>query len=107
LVFAEKPMRPDIAPDRHANLRGWNLAAALGLLAIAFVVEQIAPAENKGLSERTTERSASALSPPVEAGDRGRLAASPSEIPAKGWKDILLRSIPTSENTAFWPWPPA
>jgi membrane protein len=27
----------------------------------------------------------------VEAGDRGRLAASPSEIPAKGWKDILLR----------------
>jgi membrane protein len=84
-------MRPDIAPDRHANLRGWNLAAALGLLAIAFVVEQIAPAENKGLSERTTERSASALSPPVEAGDRGRLAASPSEIPAKGWKDILLR----------------
>jgi membrane protein len=23
--------------------------------------------------------------------DRGRLASSPSEIPARGWKDILLR----------------
>jgi membrane protein len=34
---------------------------------------------------------ASAVDLAGEAEDRGRLAASPSEIPPKGWKDVLLR----------------
>ncbi len=78
-------------PDRRPNLTGWNLAAALGLLAAAFLVERLAPGENEGFSERKTKRKASALGLTAEGDDRGRLAASPSEIPAKGWKDILLR----------------
>jgi len=78
-------------PDRRPNLTGWNLAAALGLLAAAFLVERLAPGENEGHSERKTKRKASALGRTAEGDDRGRLAASPSEIPAKGWKDILLR----------------
>jgi membrane protein len=78
-------------PDRRPNLTGWNLAAALGLLAAAFLIERLAPQENQGLSERKTKREASALGLTAEGNDRGRLAASPSEIPAKGWKDILLR----------------
>src|SRR6201990_2593177 len=78
-------------PDRRPNLTGWNLAAALGLLAGAFLVERLAPGENEGFSERKTKRKASALGRTAEGGDRGRLAVSPSEIPAKGWKDILLR----------------
>ena len=78
-------------PDRRPNLTGWNLAAALGLLAAAFLIERLAPQENQGLSKRKTKREASALGLTAEGNDRGRLAASPSEIPAKGWKDILLR----------------
>src|SRR6202021_2072948 len=78
-------------PDRRPNLTGWNLAAALGLLAAAFLIERLAPQENQGLSERKTKRQASALGLPAEGNDRGPLSASPSEIPAKGWKDILLR----------------
>src|SRR3984885_2303039 len=78
-------------PDRRPNLTGWNLAAALSLLAAAFLIERLAPQENQGLSKRKTKREASALGLTAEGNDRGRLAASPSEIPAKGWKDILLR----------------
>lgn len=72
-------------------LSGWNTAAAFGLLAAALVVERLAPAENQDVRERKTKRDASAVRPTGEE-DRGRLAASPSEIPAKGWKDILLRA---------------
>jgi membrane protein len=78
-------------PDRRPNLTGWNLAAALGLLAAAFLVEHLAPRENEGIPKRNTKREASAVGLTTEGNDRGRLAASPSEIPAKGWKDILRR----------------
>jgi membrane protein len=78
-------------PDRPPNRTGWNLAATLGLLAAAFLVERLAPQENQKFSQRKTKRETSALGLTAEGTDRGRLAASPSEIPAKGWKDILLR----------------
>jgi membrane protein len=41
--------------------------------------------------EETGSRHASAASLATEGGDRGRHATSPSEIPARGWKDILWR----------------
>ena len=98
-------MRPDIAPDRHANLRGWNLAAALGLLAVAFVVERLAPAENKGLPKRRTEAPPSARRwRPATAAD---LQRPHQRYPRKDGRTSFYASIPTSENTAFWPWPPA
>jgi membrane protein len=78
-------------PDRRPNVTGWNLAATLGLLAAAFLVERLAPQENQGFSERKTKRETLAVGLTAEGTDRGRLAASPSEIPAEGWKDILLR----------------
>jgi membrane protein len=84
-------MALETEPDRRHNLTGWNLAAALGLLAAAFLIDRLAPGENEGFSERKTKRDASALGLTAEGNDRGRLAASPSDIPAKGWKDILLR----------------
>lgn len=37
------------------------------------------------------KRDASAVGLAMEGGDHGRRATSPAEIPAKGWKDILLR----------------
>ena len=80
----------DTEPGRRSPLTGWSLAAALGLVAAAFLVERLAPAENEAVPERKTKRDASAVGL-TGRGDRGRLAASPSEIPAKGWKDILMR----------------
>lgn len=73
-------------------LSGWEIAAALGLLAIALTVERTASADGtKHLPDNEQSRHASAASLVAERGDRGRTAASPSEIPARGWKDILWR----------------
>jgi putative Mg2+ transporter-C (MgtC) family protein len=38
---------------------------------------------------------------PLQPG-RGRNAATPWQIPARGWKDILWRRMSGSEKTAFW-----
>ncbi|WP_445216995.1 YihY/virulence factor BrkB family protein [Bradyrhizobium sp. Pa8] len=82
-------------PRKHASADGWSIAAALGLLAVAFLWDRIAPTEPKesgGLEPEDNEsRHASATAVATEGGDRGRHAASPSEIPARGWKDILWR----------------
>ncbi|MBR1004435.1 MULTISPECIES: YihY/virulence factor BrkB family protein [Bradyrhizobium] len=77
----------------------WNLAGALGLLAVAFLFERIAPPDHdarpgkrdKFPENREAERDASGVEVASEAGDRGRQASSPSDIPARGWKDILWR----------------
>lgn len=84
-------MSLDTAHGRRREITGWNIAAAFGLLVAAFVVERLAPAENEDVPERNTKEAASAVRL-TEGEDRGRLAASPSEIPMKGWKDILLRA---------------
>jgi membrane protein len=60
-------------------------------VAAAFLVERLAPVENQAVLERKTKRDASVLGLAAESKDHGRFAASPSEIPANGWKDILLR----------------
>jgi membrane protein len=80
------------ARRRRADLGGWSLAAALGLLAVAFLWDRLAPPNNEAFpSERDANRDASRVGLATEREDRGREAMSPSEIPAKGWKDILLR----------------
>jgi membrane protein len=75
----------------HA-LSGWEIAAALGLLAVAFTAERVVPAgraEPPLKGKETQHASAEGLA--AEGGDRGRGAATPAEIPASGWKDILWR----------------
>jgi len=47
--------------------------------------------QNEAIPERKTKRDASVLGLTAESKDHGRFAASPSEIPANGWRDILLR----------------
>lgn len=75
-----------------------DIAAALGLLAAAFLIARVAPAETEDTPKAENlppksgaKRDASAAGFATEGEDRGRQATSPSEIPAKGWKDILLR----------------
>ena len=79
------------AIERRTDSGGWPLAAAAGLLAMAFLVGRLASGENRGSRKQETSRDTSALRSSTGGQDRGRAARSPSEIPAKGWKDILLR----------------
>ncbi|MCS3896044.1 membrane protein [Bradyrhizobium japonicum USDA 38] len=77
----------------------WSVAAALGLMAVAFLWDRVVPPDRvhrHGSGEafpedREAEREASPAGLATEGVDRGRQATSPAEIPAKGWKDILLR----------------
>ncbi|MGY4434975.1 hypothetical protein ACVWWO_007452 [Bradyrhizobium sp. F1.13.1] len=72
---------------------GWSVAAALGLAAVAVLWDRLSPPEDEAhASKQPTGRDRPAPAAASDGGeDRGRLANSPSEIPAKGWKDILLR----------------
>jgi membrane protein len=87
----EEFMSLNTAHGRRREITGWNIAAAFGLLVAAFVVERLSTAENEDVPARNPKEAASAVRL-TGAEDRGRLAASPSEIPAKGWKDILWRA---------------
>ena len=81
-------MAPKPLPDPNCKPTGWNIAAALGLLAAAFWWSDWHPSKRK--EPRSVRRRDASGAGPTEEG-RGRLAESPSEIPAKGWKDIVFR----------------
>jgi membrane protein len=71
---------------------GWAVASLLALLGVALASEYLFPT---GGDERRSTPSLSSnnddLKGATGGGDRGRSATTPSEIPARGWKDILLR----------------
>ena len=75
---------------RQADFSGSSLAITLGLLAIAFAWDRLG-ATKAAPPRDNFEPDDSKAGLNIESSDRGRQAASPSEIPAKGWKDILLR----------------
>jgi membrane protein len=80
------------SPVRRASPGGWSIAAALGLLAAALLMERLVPSRTEEPEQKPEARQdASAAGHATEGDDRGRQASSPSEIPARGWKDILLR----------------
>lgn len=66
---------------------------------MAFLWDRLAPAlrverrdEREAFPRKeAADRNASAIGLATEGADRGREAESPSEIPARGWKDVLLR----------------
>lgn len=64
--------------------------AVVGLLAVVVLAQSLTQKETSP-SPRRSPRDASSATPAAESGDRGREARSPSDIPARGWKDILLR----------------
>jgi membrane protein len=85
-------MTYDTDAHRKTDLGGWNLAAVLGLLAVALVWNRVSPQERKAPpSRRKAVREAISGAPIAVGDDRGRYASSPPEIPPKGWKDILVR----------------
>jgi membrane protein len=81
-----------------SSLSGWSIAAALGLMAAAFLMERLAPTDTESRpspkdlpTTSKTNRDASAAGLATEGEDRGRDATSPTDIPPRGWKDIALR----------------
>lgn len=73
---------------KQDGLTGSSLAATIALLALAFAWEHL---HDDGATARANPERGVAPVGSTQADDHGRRAASPSEIPAKGWKDILLR----------------
>jgi membrane protein len=86
---------------RSTRLDKWTVISGALLLMAATLTAFLAPDEGrpgKASDGRNPLRDRSGDMAPREApaeiedpDDRGRLASSPSEIPARGWKDILLR----------------
>lgn len=63
---------------RESNLSGWNIAAALGLLAVAFLIDRgVPPSDEASPMPLKEKRDASPASLAIESEDRGRHAASP------------------------------
>jgi membrane protein len=70
---------------------GWPVASLLALVAVAFAAEYLFPPNERRSASPFSSGSRSAWQAFGDEDDRGRLAATPSEIPLRGWKDILLR----------------
>ncbi|WP_442935671.1 YihY/virulence factor BrkB family protein [Nitrobacter sp. NHB1] len=86
-------------PGGQSRGGGWRIAAALGLLMTAIVAGRHAPAQ-KEVPSRRKEASRDASTAPLttEGNNPGRSATTPSEIPARGWKDILLSVYANMSN---------
>src|SRR4051794_13420708 len=86
-----KPMSRGQHPETRSALYAdsrpaadrWAVLSALVLLAIAFATEYLSPKEEQHISATSTETASD--------NGHGRSATSPSDIPVRGWKDILLR----------------
>jgi membrane protein len=78
-------------PEISSQTDGPGIASLVALLGVALALEYVFPASKERSQPLPTARSRTTTKEAVEKGDRGRQAATPSEIPARGWKDILLR----------------
>ena len=75
--------------DRRSS-KGVGITSLMALLGLALAVEYLAPGDR--MPDKPSSRNSRAVDAGSEAGDdRGRGATTPYEIPARGWKDILLR----------------
>jgi membrane protein len=82
----------DDAHRPRSGLTGWRIATTLGLVAVAFLWDRASPSEDETApAKHEAKRGSSFVGSAAESDQRGRDARSPSEIPVKGWKDIVLR----------------
>ena len=72
---------------------GWVVASLLALLGVALATEYLFPSSRENSQDTSADTQPISCSPgqAAEADGRGRQATTPSDIPASGWKDILLR----------------
>jgi len=78
--------------DSRPSSNGWPLVSLLVLLGIAVASEYLLPStEARRADMPSPQRSPGADDAGIDTNARGRKATTPSEIPARGWKDILLR----------------
>src|SRR5919199_713415 len=92
---APDPVRAEAAgPEGHASTV-WTLALATALIGlVAFPRRAARPAGGQDGARRPSPSPGGGGAGAVARGqaDRGRTASGPTEIPAKGWKDIALRT---------------
>jgi len=103
MVMVANNARNTAGADREepSPLDKWTVISGVALLMAATLTAVLAPEERRPreLSDRRNplrdgpgEAALREAAPETrDQNDRGRLASSPSEIPARGWKDILLR----------------
>ena len=103
---APEPARPETAGPQGSASTVWTLALATALIGlVAFprrAGQPVGWASGRGPADPSDQDEARRPSPSHEGSaahavarsetDRGRGAATPTEIPAKGWKDIALRT---------------
>ncbi|WP_152977401.1 hypothetical protein [Bradyrhizobium pachyrhizi] len=77
----------------QTSLDGWSIAAALGLMAAAFLIERLGPTDRNGgqpdsskVLPSRTKRDALPPAWPRKAKTVAAKPTSPAEIPAKGWR---------------------
>jgi membrane protein len=84
-----------VDPDGAApSMNGWAIASLVALLGVALASDYLFPRKVEPSERAQPPRSGgegSETAETTEERDRGRSATTPSEIPARGWKDILLR----------------
>jgi membrane protein len=79
-------------PFRSSDV-GWPILSLAALLAVALAADYLFPqSEHRKAAPFEGAEPDDLVSPAADGtGDRGRQATTPSEIPVRGWKDILLR----------------
>ena len=78
---------PDVSERQSI---GWSLASTLALLGLALISDRLLPTQ-QDREESPSIVPSSQTRPDGADEDRGRQATTPSEIPPRGWKDILRR----------------
>ena len=85
--------RSDRRPDRRRRIPLWATAVTGALVALGFTRARYSgnpDGDDAGMRSKTGTRSGTHSDPDAES-ERGRFAETPSQITARGWKDILLR----------------
>jgi membrane protein len=85
---SSKPDNPDVpAPPSD----GWYIASITVLAGIAIASKYLLPRDTPHKAPALLSHEGAGDLQPADNEDRGRGATTPYEIPARGWKDILLR----------------
>jgi hypothetical protein len=102
-------------PRRGTGLDGWSIAAALGLMAAAFLIERLVPTDEEARptpAEDIPPQSAPGGTPLLQAWRPKAVTAGVTPLRRRrsrrrDGKTFCGGSMPTSATTAFWRSPPA